>query len=89
MFPDTFDVDEVRKHLRPIRLFHWMHVLAARKKASECRDMQSNLGEWLAATHDKIANEHLGFVQSMNEFFDIGDTAEADQIALENSDEKL
>lgn len=89
MFPDTFDVDEVRKQLRPVRLYHWMQVLAARKRADDNRRMQSNLGEWLAATHDKIANEHLGFVQSMNEFFDIGDTAEADQIKLEQSGEKL
>lgn len=89
MFPDTFDVDEVRKHLRPVRLYHWMQVLEARKCANECREMQTNLGEWMAATHDKIANEHIGFVQSMNEFFEIGDTAEADQIKLEQSGEKL
>lgn len=89
MFPDTFDVDEVRKHMRPVRLYHWMHVIAARDRANEARAMESNLGEWIAATHDKIANEHLGFVQSMNEFFEIGDTAESDQIKLEQSGEKL
>lgn len=93
MFPDTFDADEVRgqvrERLRPVRLYHWMQVLASRNSANECRKMQTNMGEWMAATYDKIANEHLGFVQSVNEFFDIGDTAESDQIKLEAAGETL
>lgn len=88
MSDQKIDPEIVRNSLRPIRLYHWVKVLKHRQIARDASG-SSNLGNRIADSHDKIANEHLGFVQSMNEFFEIGDTAEADQIKLEQSGEKL
>lgn len=83
MFPDTYDVELVRRSLRPVRLYHWMQVLEHRRLAKSAEAQESNLGLWIAASHEKVANEHISHVQSLNEFFEIGDTAERDQIAME------
>ena len=75
--------------LRAIRLYHWREMLKARKRAdrsAELRDQSISrmmpkyekywMTEW--EKHNKLANTHLGFVQSLNDLFPLGDTAEKD-----------
>lgn len=69
---------ELLKSLRELRLWHWREVLSLRSKANLQRKYRSNVGDMMAAAFDRQANKHLGHVQTLNEFFAIGDTAERD-----------
>lgn len=64
--------------LRELRLWHWRQMGRARRRALDKlnTDPKSALGKAL----NKEANWHLGAVQRLNEFFPIGDTAEADDV---------
>lgn len=63
---------ETLQRLREARLWHWKQVLSQRKMAEEWNN------SILAAAFNTLANFHLGHVQTLNEFFEIGDTAEKD-----------
>lgn len=78
-----FNVDVIRATLRPIRLYHWMKLQEHRKREKEGLGMETNLGNMIANTQNKICSQHLGFIQSMNEHFEAGDTAERDQLSIE------
>lgn len=67
-------------NLRAIRLFHWDAAMKERKEEQEALNMQSNLGNMIANAHNRAANQHLTFVQQLNEFFEVGDYAEYDAI---------
>lgn len=88
MSDQKIDPEIVRNTMRPIRLYHWVKVLKHRQISRDASG-SSNLGNRIADSHEKIANQHLGFVQALNEYFEIGDTAERDQIALEAIGEQL
>lgn len=65
-------------YLRAIRLHHWDEAMKAREKEREAAASQSNLGNMIANAQNRIASQHLTFVQQLNEFFEIGDYAEYD-----------
>lgn len=83
------DLNVIRATLRPIRLYHWLKLREHRKLEREAINQQTNIGQMIANTHYQICSQHLGFIQSMNEHFEPGDTAERDQIALEALGEEL
>lgn len=86
---ERIDVEVIRNKLRPVRLYHWMKLQEHRKLENEGASMKTNIGNMIANTHNRICWQHLGFIQSMNEYFEAGDTAERDQITLEALGEKL
>jgi hypothetical protein len=61
------------KHLRELRLWHWKQMLEASRRS---RDMR------LSVTHraefDKQHSFHMKAVQTLNDYFAPGDTAEQD-----------
>lgn len=59
--------------LRALRLYHYQAMLRLRTYAADA-DMRDSDSKH----YNKRANFHLGFVQTLNEFFPIGDTAERD-----------
>jgi hypothetical protein len=78
-----FDMNLIRETLRPIRLYHWVKLQEHRKLEQEGAAMKTNMGNMIANSHNRICSQHLGFIQSMNEHFEPGDTAERDQIVIE------
>lgn len=58
--------------LRVLRLWHWRALLAARMHARSCASAS------LMRQYNDAADTHLKFVQSLNDFFENGDTAERD-----------
>ena len=61
--------------LRNLRLWHWREAMHYRKRAKVWRqrgksDMEREM--------DERANQHIKFVQTLNDFFPMGDTAEQD-----------
>ena len=66
--------------LRAIRVYHWKEVVVARGIANAHRE-QGNAATW-AAQMDEVANVHLKFVQTLNDFFPVDDTAEQDCAGL-------
>lgn len=72
--------------LRAIRLYHWRKCLEHRKQEMGCAQAYNegkppqNMLATKRLAHQKLADAHLGMVQTMNEFFpDVGDTAERDE----------
>lgn len=67
--------DETLAKLRALRLWHWQGVLYNRKLANYYANIRN-----AAATESrqKKANFHLSQVQLLNDFFQMGDTAEND-----------
>jgi hypothetical protein len=59
--------------LRALRLHHYQAMLRLRSYADDA-DMRKSDSQH----YNKRANVHLGFVQTLNEFFPIDDTAERD-----------
>lgn len=57
--------------LRALRLWHYRQLLAARRMAQRVPSVE-------AVRYNAEASTHLGFVQSLNDFFANGDTAEHD-----------
>ena len=86
---ERIDVEVIRNKLRPVRLYHWMKLQEHRKLENEGASMKTNIGNMIANTHNRICCQHLGFIQSMNEYFEAGDTAERYQITLEALGDKL
>lgn len=69
---------EMLARLRALRLWHWKQVVDLRK--AQNRFIRENTtGSLIRAEQKKIrANMHIGFVQTLNEFFEPGDTADGD-----------
>lgn len=67
--------------LRELRLYHWRMNREARRSERMCRTIMSEPGASESADlYDKKAMMHIGFIQTLNAFFPVGDTAEADSI---------
>lgn len=75
---ESMTIEGQRGAVRPVRLYHWQQALSHRVRAEEGAQMDSTVGAMIYTAHTKLANTHLSFVQSLNVFFDHGDTAEAD-----------
>lgn len=58
--------------LRALRLWHYRQLVDCRRAASKAET------PYFAERCNAEAATHLGFVQSLNDFFEMGDTAEAD-----------
>jgi hypothetical protein len=85
-------VDE--QTLRELRLYHWQAYLLHHAHVQNLRlHLTHEFTAWLsekAGTKneiklkilelDKTANMHLGFVQTLNDFFPVDDTAEKDNV---------
>lgn len=76
-------LDEVRK----LRLWHWQEAMTARKQAQNATDRAEALKadktysrqmQGMADLRNADADFHIRAVQTLNSFFDIGDTAEHD-----------
>jgi len=74
------------RQLRKLRLHHWKLALGASqefdsmmKNARETRSRtkRNQFDVWCAAAHQRWIL-HIGFVQTLNQFFSIEDTAEKD-----------
>lgn len=64
-----------RNKLRALRLWHWNKILEHRRYATRLSSVERH---YMAQIADDLADEHLGFVQTLNGFFPIDDTAEKD-----------
>lgn len=58
--------------LRGLRLYHWLEVVEYRRLAADYPRTD------LIRCYNAKADMHLKFVQTLNEFFPVGDTAEQD-----------
>lgn len=61
--------------LRELRKWHWLQVNIKRESARSARAMYYKTA---ALSFDLEANMHMKFVQTLNDFFPEGDTAEKD-----------
>lgn len=66
---------ETQERLRNLRLWHWSMVSYHRSTAVDMRRREDRMG---GVYHDAQANFHLKAVQTLNDFFPVGDTAEQD-----------
>ena len=71
--------------LRALRLWHWREVLKASKlrddiefALAECHDPNRSYFEERLTRAQRRWAMHMGAVQTLNSFFDLGDTAEKD-----------
>jgi hypothetical protein len=69
-------VQKITVSLRALRLWHWNQCCVMRNLALEGERL--NQSQKVIAKLHAQANEHLGFVQALNEFFPLYDTAEKD-----------
>lgn len=68
---------ETLVELRALRLWHWKECLANREIAQDARGAGSAFARD-SAEFSRRANFHLKAVQTLNDFFPAGDTAEGD-----------
>lgn len=66
--------------LRALRLWHWQKAMKFRNGQRDLEEFKSRSLKDCTKRYDNYANEHLTAVQTLNEFFDIGDTAERDDV---------
>lgn len=66
-------LDDCDAVLRPVRLYHWNRCVELRD-AAYARGVGSDRHDALMS----MSSYHLSVVQQLNEFFEPGDTAEAD-----------
>lgn len=60
------------ERMRALRLWHWLEIMELRERIRRSRSPVE------AELLDHYTGPHMTAVQSLNEFFDVGDTAEAD-----------
>lgn len=72
MYRTDFD-EEGKERLRQLRLWHWRAALSARDRARPMLPWGKRNAFW-----DDLANKHIRFVQTLNDFFEVGETAELD-----------
>lgn len=70
----------VKMKLRGIRLWHWQQAMKYRAAQRHLETFNSRSLRDCIKRYDEAASVHLSAVQTLNEFFDIGDTAEQDEI---------
>lgn len=68
---------ETLERLRELRLWHWRQALQCRRNAKVDREGECPLIEYINLM-EAHANQHIKFVQTLNDFFPVGDTAEGD-----------
>lgn len=79
LLPELKPVNEGRlPELRALRLWHWRHAMQCRKNAREARERTDGVMLGLEEVFDRAADDHIKFVQTLNIFFAVGDTAEKD-----------
>jgi len=61
--------DAMQKRLRVLRLWHWEKALQARREMDD---------QFMVSNSRDAYNFHMAAVQTLNDFFSIGDTAERD-----------
>lgn len=66
---------EVLDELRALRLYHWRRAIVHRNGEEYCKS-KGYLKD--AEGFNRKANRHICAVQTLNSFFDVGDTAEKD-----------
>jgi len=68
--------------LRALRLYHYLAMVQLRAYAND-----DGLEPGHRKHYNKRANVHLGFVATLNDYFEIGDTAEgdADKCSISNT----
>lgn len=71
------DYNEQLDRLRELRLWHWRQALQCRNNAQTDRISDAPLPVYQELM-DVHANRHIRFVQTLNDFFAMDDTAEAD-----------
>lgn len=80
----TYVEPMLRDRLRTIRLWHWQMAMKHRKAETDLIELKAKRGgsslKSCIKTYADAANLHLTAVQTLNEFFEIGDTAEKDEI---------
>lgn len=75
---NVFIDPELSARLRALRLYHWRAAMKFRESQRDLEVFKSRSLKDCIKNYDKFANEHLTAVQTLNEFFGIGDTAERD-----------
>lgn len=75
-------IDQLER-LRALRLWHWRTALAIRANANAVRQTswykrKPDRYEPRAKAEDDAADQHITFVQTLNDFFPTGDSAEGD-----------
>lgn len=74
----------IKLKLRELRLWHWQMAMKHRKAENDLIELKARRGgsslKSCIKTYADAANMHLTAVQTLNEFFEIGDTAEQDEI---------
>lgn len=68
------------ERVRKLRLWHWQKAMHYRKMQRELEEFKTRSLRDCIKRYDEAANIHLTAVQTLNEFFEIGDTAEQDEI---------
>lgn len=67
---------EALARLRQLRLWAWLQVKTHRR----CQEDAERAGlAAIAAVHKKVANDALGHVQTLNDFFPVGDNASEEE----------
>lgn len=64
--------------LRALRLWHWQQAMKYRAYPRELEIKNIQSLRLVIKRYDSLAGHHLTAVQTLNEFFEIGDTAERD-----------
>lgn len=67
--------EQILHRLRELRLYHYRAMLTLRAYAND-----DGLEPGHRKHYNKRANMHLGFVQTLNDYFPLGDNAEQDDV---------
>lgn len=78
MINPTYVEPMLRERIRALRLWHWQQAMKYREAQRDLVLFSSRSLRDCIKNYDKAANVHLTAVQTLNEFFDIDDTAEQD-----------
>lgn len=82
--------DALHDRVRELRLWHWrlalQHRAAERELEALAEQRKSGSLKSSIKTYRDAANVHFSAVQTLNEFFGIGDTAEKDEAENETDD---
>lgn len=80
----------IKMKLRGLRLWHWrlalQHRAAERELEALAEQRKSGSLKSSIKTYADAANVHFSAVQTLNEFFEIDDTAERDEAENETDD---
>lgn len=71
---------DLHKGLRALRVYHWQKA-SEHRHMSNVKPMYPHIAKW----HVEQADFHIKQVQLLNEFFEIGDTAESDAYTIEDA----